>query len=302
MSQNRETIKEFVKLMFDDCKREIQDLRKENNDLRNENKELQRSIEFGHSQTNDLRKRIDELQSKISISHDADLSDRVMKLEDQTRKKNLRISGIVEQAGETSEQLLEKVRNVITTKLQLDGKQVISAFRSGQSSPSQPNQLSPSRAIVAKMSSYEHRTSCLKNSAKLKGSNIFLNEDVSPATQSIRNSKMAELQDARQRGLIAYFSGTKLVTRIKRSTHSSYENAASLGTEDGTASRRDNAVQDGAGIEEIGEDTGSAETGGLACEQADAPDPGLGAPLSAAAVVKKGATTRSNSVHGRFIK
>ena len=55
---------------------------------------------------------------------------------------------------------------------------------------------------------------------------------------------MRELQAARQRGLIAYCLGTKLVTRMKRSTHSSHENGASLGTEDGTASRRDNAEQD----------------------------------------------------------
>ena len=89
------------------------------------------------------------------------------------------------------------------------------------------------------MSSYEHRTSCLKNSAKLKGTDIFLNEDVSPATQIISNSKMRELQAARQRGLIAYFSGTKLVTRPKRSTHSSHENAATHETAGGTAARVD---------------------------------------------------------------
>ena len=38
LSQNRETIKDFVEVMFDDRKREIQDLREENKDLRNENK------------------------------------------------------------------------------------------------------------------------------------------------------------------------------------------------------------------------------------------------------------------------
>ena len=51
-----------------------------------------------------------------------------------------------------------------------------------------------------------------------------------------------------------------------------------FGTEDGTASRRDNAEQDEAvltGIEEIGEDTGSAETGSLACAQDDTADPAL---------------------------
>ena len=179
---------------------------KENNDLRKENKELQNSIEFFHNQTNDIKKRIDELQSNFSILHDADLGDRVMKLEDYIRKKKLRISGIVEQAGETSEQLLEKVRNVAMAKLQLDGNQVISAFSSGLSSSSQTKQMSPTRAIVAMMSSYEHRTSCLKNTEKLKGTSIFLNEDVSPATQIIRNAKMEELQAARQPGLIAYFS------------------------------------------------------------------------------------------------
>ena len=71
---------------------------------------------------------------------------------------------------------------------------------------------------------------------KIKGTNIFLNEDVSPATQSIRNAKMGELQAARQRGLIAYFSGTKLVTKTKRSTTQlSHENATSFGTADGIA-------------------------------------------------------------------
>ena len=104
---------------------------------------------------------------------------------------------------------------------------------------------------------------------------------------------------------------------MKRSTHSSHENAA-----DGTASRRDNADQDEAdltGSVEIREDTGTAEMGGLAGTQADAAVPAFAATtavkqasnsmiplpakhLSAAAAVKKGTITRSNSVRGRFIK
>ena len=102
---------------------------------------------------------------------------------------------------------------------------------------------------------------------------MFLNEDVSPSTQSTCNAKMGELQVVRERELITYFSGTKLVLRMKRSTHSLHENAA-----DGTASRRDNAEQDEAeltGSAEIGEDTGSAEIGSLACTQAYAAGPAL---------------------------
>ena len=73
--------------MFADCKHDIERLRNENNELRTENKELQNSIQFRHNQTIDLKKRSDELQSAFSTLHDADLGDRVMKLEDYTRKK-----------------------------------------------------------------------------------------------------------------------------------------------------------------------------------------------------------------------
>ena len=74
--------------MFDDCKREMHDLSKEKIELRIENKELQNGIVFCHNQINDLKRRINELQSKISTSHDADLSDRVMELEDYIGKKS----------------------------------------------------------------------------------------------------------------------------------------------------------------------------------------------------------------------
>ena len=102
--------------------------------MRNENKKLQNSIKSCHNQTNDLDRRIDKAQSI------AFLSERVMKLEDYARKKSP-YKRIVEQAGQTSEQLLEKVTSVVMTTLQLDGNKVLSAFSPRQSSPSQPNQL-----------------------------------------------------------------------------------------------------------------------------------------------------------------
>ena len=118
---------------------------------------------------------------------------------------------------------------------------------------------------------------------------------------------MEELQTPRQHGIIAYFSGTKLVTRIKKSMHSSHKNALSPGTAHDTTSWRDNAEQDEVGLtgsSEIGEATGSAEIEGEARAQADVAGPAHGATttvpqlskslipqpakhLSAAAAVKK---------------
>ena len=77
----------MVKLIFKDSKGETQELHNEKkNEWCTENKDLQNSIEFCHNQTNDLKRHIDELQSAFSTLHDADLSDRVMKLEDYTKK------------------------------------------------------------------------------------------------------------------------------------------------------------------------------------------------------------------------
>ena len=68
LSQNRETIADFVKLKFDVCKREVRNLGQENNEMRSENKLLQNSIEFCHNQTNNPKRRNDELLNKFSTS------------------------------------------------------------------------------------------------------------------------------------------------------------------------------------------------------------------------------------------
>ena len=111
-------------------------------------------------------------------------------------------------------------------------------------------------------------------------------------------------------GSLLSFQEQSWSPKWKKSTHSSHENVASLGTADGTASRRDNTEQDEAdptGSAEIGEATGSAEIGGEARAQADAAGPAHGATtampqvsnslipqpakhLSAAAAVKKSTT------------
>ena len=60
------------------------------------------------------------------------------------QNKNIRFCDIAEKAGETNE-LQGKLRNVVTSKLQLDGNQVISDFCSGSFHSIESNHLSPVR-------------------------------------------------------------------------------------------------------------------------------------------------------------
>ena len=53
----------------------------------------------------------------------------------------------------------------------------------------------------------------MKNSHKLKGTQIFINEDLSERTLNMRKEKLPELKSARARGKIAYFDKDKLIIK-----------------------------------------------------------------------------------------
>ena len=53
----------------------------------------------------------------------------------------------------------------------------------------------------------------MRNAKKLKGTNIFLNDDLCAASQAIKNSQMPALKEARAQGKIAFFRHTKLIIR-----------------------------------------------------------------------------------------
>ena len=56
---------------------------------------------------------------------------------------------------------------------------------------------------------------CLKSAPKLKGTKIFINEDLSRATLDIRRRKLDELKEIRAQGYIAYFRGINIITKAK---------------------------------------------------------------------------------------
>ena len=81
LSQNTATIKSFVQMMIDQCRTEL-------NSIKTENVELKQSLEFCHGEISDLKLQIAELKSVCDVNTNSDLSTRVMKLEDGSRKKN----------------------------------------------------------------------------------------------------------------------------------------------------------------------------------------------------------------------
>ena len=201
LDSNLNTIKSFVQVMFDSLQKQISELNEENG-------ELKRSLEFTQAELVSFKKEVKNLKdSPAEGSGIRSVEERIRHLEDHTRRKNLKILGLAESSSETSEQTRKAVDNLIEKKLLLPDVKVVSAHRVGKVEFGEKP-----RPIVAKFTSESPKISCLKSSNKLRGSRVFLCDDLSAASSQIRRDRMPELRQKRSEGLVAYFSGTRLIS------------------------------------------------------------------------------------------
>lgn len=76
------------------------------------------------------------------------------------------------------------------------------------------------RPIVARFLRYSDREAVIRNGRKLRGTNIFVNEDLCAASQAIKSSQFPLLKQARAQGKIAFFRHTKLIIRERNEDNS----------------------------------------------------------------------------------
>ena len=128
-----------------------------------------------------IRKLEDDLQVKSSKIKE--LEDKSTYQEDYSRRNNLQITGLEEQPGETWEQTANQVKHLIENKLQLPRMELERAHRVGQ------RRERDSRPVIARFCKFSDREAVIRNCAKLKGTNIYVNEDLSPASQAVKKKK-----------------------------------------------------------------------------------------------------------------
>ena len=76
------------------------------------------------------------------------------------------------------------------------------------------------RPIVARFLRYSDREAVIRNGRKLRGTNIFVNEDLCAASQAIKSSQFPLLKQAGAQGKIAFFRHTKLIIRERNEDNS----------------------------------------------------------------------------------
>ena len=210
MALQQSAYKDATSMLFDSLHKRIEE---QNNTIF----ELRRSLEFSQTDIKDLKNELKQCQDQLSnnsikIDENLKLSNnmtiKLAHMEDYSRKKNIRVEGLIELNQETWEQTQVKVQKLIDEKLKIDNIKVDYAHRVNR----RHDKTGP-RPIIARLTHDTDKEKVMKNSWKLKGSNVFINEDLSEYTIQKRKEKMIDLKNARQAGKIAYFKKEKLIIK-----------------------------------------------------------------------------------------
>ena len=178
--------------------------------LENELLELKKFI-----QTNDdiasekfelVKLKTKELNSKLKDNSEIlKVKSKLREIEDRSRRNNLRVDGLKENKNESWSDSEAKVLKLFEETLGLKDIKIERAHRTG------PRDNKKVRSIVLKLLNYKDKENILKNSRKLKGENIYINEDYCAETMLIRKELRVGMKKAREAGMFAFISYDKLV-------------------------------------------------------------------------------------------
>ena len=199
-----------------------QEIRTNREETKKSISDMERSLEFSQAETEELKKKISTIlkekityernmaqlgeENKRLVKRIEELEGRTDYLDDQRRQINLRFSGIQETEGENWQQCQKKVSRILQDHLKIDPS-FERTHRVGKPSAQRP------RDVIARFSSIADRDAVFRDRKKLKGSDIYINEDLCSRTSDIRKEQMDEFHLARKQGKIVYFNYRTLVVK-----------------------------------------------------------------------------------------
>ena len=224
------SFRSLVTMLSNDMKTEIKQLQSDVIDIKN-------SLQYSGKDIDDLQKRIKsldiqllEIQNRID-SHDSDLGHVVNKqdyLENQSRRNNLRITGIKEEGKESWEETESIVKAKIKDLLHIDEELTIErAHRVNRSNSSRHVRRGSTfgnndpRPIVAKFLNWKDKEKVLASARKIRPQGIKFVQDFSQMVMDRRQDQIPKMLDARSKGKIAYFVRDRLIIKEKQQEGSS---------------------------------------------------------------------------------
>ena len=146
-----------------------------------------------------LKKDVEVIQT-TKPSRAIEIENKLVDLEDRSRRNNLRINGIKEGKNKTWEECEETVYCFLEEKLDIYASKIWfeRAHQIGKKKRGQERQ------IVVRFNSYKNKLDILRNCKELKGTNFSTFKDFSKETASIRKEKWKEVLKNQKDGKISY--------------------------------------------------------------------------------------------------
>ena len=198
----------------------MQEIKKVNNEINELKTSTEHRDEVLQERMGKIEEKYDHINSKVNAFYEYQMDPKyvekkLIQLEDRSRRCNLRIDGVEEGKDETWDQCEEKVLDIFTNQLGIEKNvQIERAHRTGKKGSKHSHEkTSKPRTTVLKLNSYKDKTKILKESKKLKGTNIYINEDFSAATMNYRKKLLKEVQELHQQGKIAYLNYRSIIVK-----------------------------------------------------------------------------------------
>jgi hypothetical protein len=162
------------------------------NKLEKEINELKESLNFHeHLIEQKIKTVYNNLEKESPIKN---INEKNRILEDRSRRNNLRIEGITESVKETWDETEDKVLKLFSKTLEVNEVEIERAHRTGYKKDGR------TRTIILKLLRFKDKAKVLKEAHRLKGLNIYINEDYSRETATLRKKLFIEAKQRRENG------------------------------------------------------------------------------------------------------
>ena len=190
--------------------REIEDLKSSLNFAHGFIVELQTSQRNLIEELKTVKKDLADLKKATTSDHD-----RIVYLDDNSRRSSLRFRGLAEAPRETWEQcqalVLRLLRKVLGIKPEIER-----AHRLGPKTNPTTGERIVNREVIVKFLRFTDKDFILNNRKRFAPVNVSVREDFSSDTKELRASFYPKIQEARSKGMIAYAKYRTMVSHRPR--------------------------------------------------------------------------------------
>ena len=203
-------IKELIDTNVKNTNERLDQLSSDINDLKESleftEQDIDNKLIKGENELKDLKTDVKAIENDL-LNPD-EVSDKLVELEDRSRRNNLRIDGIEESPDETWETCENKIKDIIKEKLDIETDvELDRCHRMGKKRGNRP------RTLICRFTKFKDKQCVLSNARKLKGTNIYIYGDFSQGTMELRKSLWEQVLEYRRQGKFAYLNYRSIVVK-----------------------------------------------------------------------------------------